>query len=115
MTLSQILGGSSAGLVLLLTLIEIAPIKVNPWSALFSAIGRRINKEVLDEITELKKNMSMMSGMQKNAAHASFTSGTSCTMTRGTRRSTSIRSWTTSMNTASIANLTRTSKTTRLS
>lgn len=57
MTLSQIIGGSSAGLVLLLTLIEIAPIKVNPWSALFSAIGRRINKEVLEEITELKKNM----------------------------------------------------------
>ena len=57
MTLSQIIGGSSAGIVLLLTLIEIAPIKVNPWSALFSAIGRRINKEVLDEITELKKNM----------------------------------------------------------
>ena len=57
MNMGEILGWSGGTLLLLMTFVQIAPIKVNPWSALFSAIGRRINKEVLDEITELKKNM----------------------------------------------------------
>ena len=40
-------GGLLAGL---LTLVQIAPIKVNPWSAIAKAIGRAMNADVLREL-----------------------------------------------------------------
>lgn len=43
------------GLVLLLTLIQIAPIKVNPWTAVAKALGKAINADVLNELEEVKK------------------------------------------------------------
>lgn len=46
-----------------ITLIEIAPIKINPWKTLFNWIGKMINsdiqteiKEMKDDLTELKKD-----------------------------------------------------------
>ena len=46
-----------------ITLIEIAPIKINPWATLFNWIGKMINgdiqteiKEMKDDLTELKKD-----------------------------------------------------------
>lgn len=40
MTLDKILACYSGGLFLLLTLVELAPIKVNPWSAIARWIGK---------------------------------------------------------------------------
>jgi len=44
-------------LLILLTLIEIAPIKVNPWSAAGKAIGRALNADVLRELDAVKKKL----------------------------------------------------------
>lgn len=55
MSVSEILGWSGGGLLLLLTLIQIAPIKVNPWSWLAKNIGKAINADVLTEISDVKK------------------------------------------------------------
>ncbi len=55
MSVKEVLSWSGGGLILLLTLIQIAPIKVNPWSWLAKKLGRAINAEVLDEIDNLKK------------------------------------------------------------
>lgn len=44
-------------LLLLLTLVEIAPIKVNPWSALAKALGRAINADVLKELGAVKQGL----------------------------------------------------------
>ena len=52
MTLQEILAGGGIGAVLLLTLLEIAPIKFNPWSAIAKAIGRAINADVLEGLKE---------------------------------------------------------------
>lgn len=41
--------------MLLLTLIQIAPIKVNPWTAVAKALGKPINADVLNELEEVKK------------------------------------------------------------
>ena len=41
-------------LIILFSLVEIAPIKINPWTHILRAIGRRINKETIDQIKELK-------------------------------------------------------------
>ena len=35
-----------------LTLVQVAPIKVNPWTVLGRSIGRVLNKEVMDKIEE---------------------------------------------------------------
>ena len=54
MTLAEILFSSGGGLILLLTIIQISPIKINPWSALVKSLGRAVNAEVLAELKEVK-------------------------------------------------------------
>ena len=54
MTVAEILLTSGGGLILLLTLIQITPIKINPWSALAKAIGSAINGEVIGMLSEVK-------------------------------------------------------------
>lgn len=58
MTISELLSeyGVAGGvcLVLFLSLIEISPLKINPWGKLFGAFGRAINKEMLKELSDLK-------------------------------------------------------------
>ena len=51
MTAAEILAGG--GIVLAaMTLIQIAPIKLDPWSAIARAVGRAINKDVIDKLDE---------------------------------------------------------------
>ena len=57
MTLKEILLGGGGGLVLLLTIIQITPIKLNPWTALAKAIGRAINADVLDELKDVRSRL----------------------------------------------------------
>lgn len=54
MTVAEILLAGGGGLFLLLTLIQITPIKINPWSAIAKAIGRAINGEVIGMLSEVK-------------------------------------------------------------
>lgn len=54
MTVAEILLAGGGGVLLLLTLIQITPIKINPWSALAKAIGRAINGEVIGMLSEVK-------------------------------------------------------------
>lgn len=54
MTVKEILTGSSLGLLALLTLVQIAPIKVNPWSALAKGIGKALSADVLKSLEEVK-------------------------------------------------------------
>lgn len=55
MNMGEILGWSGGTLLLLMTFVQVAPIKVNPWSWLAKKIGRAINGEVLNEIADIKK------------------------------------------------------------
>lgn len=54
MTVQEILlcGGGAA--VLLLSLVEIAPIKINPWSTLAKWLGRAFNADVIKRLDEVK-------------------------------------------------------------
>ena len=54
MTLKDLLLGGSGGLFALLTILQISPIKINPWSALARSIGRALNKDVLDRLTTVE-------------------------------------------------------------
>ena len=54
MSIQELLTGGGGLLVLALTVIQLAPIKVNPWSAIAKAIGRAINAEVLAELEQTR-------------------------------------------------------------
>lgn len=50
MNMGEILGWSGGTFLLLMTFVQVAPIKVNPWSWLAKKIGRAINGEVQDKL-----------------------------------------------------------------
>lgn len=56
MTLKEILWGSGGAIIILLTLIQIMPIKVNPWTAVVRAIGRALNADLFKELDEVKRS-----------------------------------------------------------
>lgn len=55
MSIQDILTGGGVTLFVLATIIQIAPVKINPWSSVAKAIGRAINAEVLKELSEVKE------------------------------------------------------------
>ena len=56
MTMEEIATGGGI-LLVAMTLIQIAPIKLNPWSALAKAIGRAINGEVIAKVDRLEREL----------------------------------------------------------
>lgn len=54
MTIKEILFGGGAIVLMLLTLVEITPIKINPWSTIARALGRKINADILNELETIK-------------------------------------------------------------
>ena len=56
MTAAEVLTGGGIILVAM-TLIQIAPIKLDPWSAVARAIGRAINKDVIEKLDETIQTM----------------------------------------------------------
>ena len=62
MTLTEILsqlsvGHVAAGIVLILSLIQIAPIKLNPWDKLFAWLGKKLNGATEKRLEELQKQI----------------------------------------------------------
>lgn len=62
-----IAGGSTVTVVLIMTLLQISPLKINPWSfigkvfgKIVRKIGRTINGEIFDEISSLKEQISTL-------------------------------------------------------
>lgn len=56
-TIKQLSLYSGGVLILLMTLIQITPIKINPWSWLGRVIGRAINGEVLEKVEALSRDV----------------------------------------------------------
>lgn len=54
MPLKEVLMGGGA-LILVLTLVQISPIRIDPWTALARCIGRALNGEVLEKLGALEK------------------------------------------------------------
>lgn len=57
MSIEEIISYGGSTLLFLMTLIQIAPIKMNPWSAIAKAIGKAINADVLKELDTVKKDL----------------------------------------------------------
>ena len=54
MTIYEMIAGGSGALAVLLTLIQFAPIKINPWSAIARGIGRAMNAELYAKMETLE-------------------------------------------------------------
>ena len=57
MTVGGLTGWAVVIIFLLLSFIQISPIRLNPWDRIFAWIGRRVNGEVKEEIKDLKKEI----------------------------------------------------------
>lgn len=57
MNLQELLAAGGGGVLVLLTLVQITPIKLNPWSALAKGVGRAVNSDVAAELAEIKKKL----------------------------------------------------------
>ena len=57
MNLQELLTDGGGLLLVIMTLVQIAPVKVNPWSWLARAIGRAINADVTKELTKIQVKM----------------------------------------------------------
>lgn len=52
MNIQELLAGGGGLLLALMTLVQIAPVKINPWSWLARAIGRAVNAEVIKKLDD---------------------------------------------------------------
>ena len=69
MTLDDLFVGGGVGVVAVLSLVEIAPIKVNPWSAIARGLGRAFNAEVLADLKAVQKaQLDTRSALDKHQA-----------------------------------------------
>lgn len=72
MTLSELCGWIFGGIVAISAIIQISPIKLNPWSWIANKVGHAINKEVLDKVDRLECDLKKMKDSQdeRNAKSA---------------------------------------------
>ena len=57
MSIQEILAGGGGLLAILLTVVEFAPVKINPWTSIAKSIGRAINADVLKELKTVKDDL----------------------------------------------------------
>ena len=105
-------------LLIMMTLVQIAPLKINPWSAIGSLIGKAINGDVMKKLDEMEKAQAETKANldehirvddERNADAIG-----SCFKDCRTPRRTSLRHCTRLTSTSTIAGCTRSMKTTGL-
>lgn len=57
MSLNEILVNGGGALLIALTLVQIAPIKINPWSFLARTIGKAMNKDMMDKLEAVQTDV----------------------------------------------------------
>lgn len=57
MTIGELLGSGALLLAGIFTVIKISPLKIDPWAWIFSAIGRALNRDILQEVKTLKEDI----------------------------------------------------------
>ena len=57
MSIKEMVLDGGGMLLILMTIVQISPIKINPWSVLANAIGRAFNADVLKELDGVKRDL----------------------------------------------------------
>jgi hypothetical protein len=56
----DIIKAIGGGIIALATIVQIAPVQINPWSWLAKTVGRAINGELIKEVGDIKDGMAKM-------------------------------------------------------
>ena len=65
MSVVELVGSISTILFALSVVVQVTPSKINPWSWVASKIGKAINKDVIEKVGNLEKEISEMKETQK--------------------------------------------------
>ena len=57
MTIQELLAGGGGLVLLLLTLVQIAPVKINPWSALAKTVGKAVNADISSRLDGIEAKL----------------------------------------------------------
>lgn len=115
MSIQEILLGGGGVLLFVMSVVQIAPIEIKPWSAIARALGRAINAEVLRDLKTVKQDLADHIRMddERNADEHGpvfFGSTMNCSGTSRTRRRSSSTCLPTSTSTSGIVMSTRVTK-----
>ena len=58
MTAGELAGWAVVLLILLFSMIQVSPLKLNPWDSILGWIGKKVNGDIHDQLKELKKQVS---------------------------------------------------------
>ena len=65
--------------VVIMSLIQISPLKINPWSWIASAFGKAINKDIISEIKDIKKEIDdLKKGREEDKKERQYDKATEC-------------------------------------
>ncbi len=62
MSIQEIVASGGGALFIVLTLVQIAPVKINPWSRLAKVLGHAINSEVITKVDKLDNSIQQIAG-----------------------------------------------------
>lgn len=57
MTIQQLTSTLGIGLIAILSLVQITPIKINPWTSIIKCIGKMLNADMMEQISSLEKKL----------------------------------------------------------
>ena len=57
LTAGELAGWAAALLILFLSLVQISPLKLNPWDSIFGWIGKKTQGEMRKQMTDLQKQV----------------------------------------------------------
>ena len=57
MSIQELLTGGGSILLVIMTLVQFSPVKINPWSWLAKTVGRAINADVSKRLSEIEKKL----------------------------------------------------------
>ncbi len=57
MTIQELLAGGGGLVLIFLTLVQIAPVKINPWSALAKIVGKAVNEDITSRLDGIETKL----------------------------------------------------------
>lgn len=66
MSIAEIFVGGGGIVIAALTMIQIVPVKVNPWSFIARTIGRALNKELMDKLESVQGDVKDLGAKHNN-------------------------------------------------
>lgn len=65
MSVAEVCASSGGVLLIIMTIVQVSPIKINPWSWLARKIGKAINGEIIDRVDKLDRDLSALRAESK--------------------------------------------------